>query len=91
MLKPAVLLLLLSAVAAAQATGTPIGFVKTVSGQAQVITGPQVQAAVVGTPVHLGRVLRPRAPHAAPEPRGAGHPRLHLRAGEDLGLGRGGF
>ncbi|WP_045475914.1 FecR family protein [Serpentinimonas barnesii] len=58
MLKSAVLLLLLSAVAAAQATGAPIGFVKTVSGQAQVITGPQVQTAVVGTPVHLGSVLR---------------------------------
>ena len=58
MLKSALTLLLLSAMAAAQATGVPIGFVKTVSGQAEVVTGAQTQPAAVGTPVHLGSVLR---------------------------------
>ncbi|OZA87521.1 MAG: hypothetical protein B7X56_04580, partial [Burkholderiales bacterium 34-67-9] len=58
MLKSALTLLLLSAMAAAQATGAPIGFVKTVSGQAEVVTGAQTQTEAVGTPVHLGSVLR---------------------------------
>jgi hypothetical protein len=43
---------------AAQAQQTPIGFVKTVSGDAAVLTDGKRQAARLGTPVFLGSVLQ---------------------------------
>ncbi|TDQ44357.1 FecR family protein [Tepidicella xavieri] len=39
----------------------PVGFVKTVTGQAEVITAGQSVAAAVGTPVFQGSALRTRA------------------------------
>ena len=47
--------------AASRADEAPIGFVKTVSGEASVTTGNNKRPAEVGTPVHLGSVLRTAA------------------------------
>jgi len=51
-------LLLTFLAAAAHADGAPIGYVKTVDGEASVLTGGQSVRAEVGTPVHTGSVLR---------------------------------
>lgn len=42
----------------AQAQSTPIGFVKTATGAAQVITAGQSVAATPGTPIHLDSLLK---------------------------------
>jgi hypothetical protein len=41
-----------------QADAVPVGYVKTVAGDAVVVTGGQTQKAAVGTPVHVGSLLR---------------------------------
>ncbi|HEX5803050.1 MAG TPA: hypothetical protein VFY24_08490, partial [Azospira sp.] len=55
------LLLGLAAACAVQAETTPIGYVKTVSGEASVTTAGQTVRAEVGTPVHAGSILRTAA------------------------------
>lgn len=42
----------------AQATESPIGYVKTVSGDARIVTGGQARPAAVGVPVHMGSTLQ---------------------------------
>jgi len=41
-----------------QADAVPVGYVKTVAGDAVVVTAGQTQKAAVGTPVHVGSLLR---------------------------------
>lgn len=55
------LLLGLAAAFAVQAETPPIGYVKTVSGEASVTTAGQTVRAEVGTPVHAGSILRTAA------------------------------
>lgn len=50
--------MILGTMVAVSVHADPIGYVKTISGEASVITAGQASKAEVGTPVHTGSVLR---------------------------------